>query len=129
MSKIKLESVYEHLLRGHVFDDRDEEEFLLWMLLLHTHEIHLRTACIEDAPGLLIIKPATQRAAADAVAEMWGDRRDSERTSYRYWYRMYQLKSPGQAKKELKQPVVQKLQRLKEKLESHPLVKSVKFEP
>lgn len=124
MSRIKFESIYEILLRSSVANDRDEEELLNWMELLHTHEIHLREACIEDAPGLKAIQCATQRAAADAVARIWGDRQDAERTSYRYWYRLYQSRKPDRAS-ELSKEEIQKLQRLRERLESHPLVQSV----
>ena len=125
MPGIKFESIYENLLRDSVFDNRDEEELLNWIELLHTHEIQLREGCIEDAPRLKVIKCATQRAASDAVARIWGDREDHERISYRYWYRLYQSRKASGATPSARDGETGKLQRLKARLQSHPLVQSV----
>src|SRR5215472_1653804 len=125
MPDLTLELFYGQLLRNHVLNSKDEDELLTWMLLLHTHEIHLLRPCLVDAPGLDVLQPATQRSAADAVAGTWGDREDRERTSYRYWYRMYQLMKSYERTKELSLEELDKLRRLRERLESDPLVKAV----
>lgn len=89
MPKIPLSRLYTTLITQSLRDVRDEEELLHWMLLIHTHEIHLKEAVIEDSPGRLMLPGATQRYAADIISSIWPEQ--DERRSGNYWYRRFQL--------------------------------------
>jgi len=84
------ENVHQQLLhdatRGRKLTD---DEVLLWMILLHTHDIHLREPFLFDAPGVQELGAVTQRQAATVVAALWPNRSD-ERSHYAFWYRAYQ---------------------------------------
>jgi len=83
-----LKQFYSTLIRENLRDARDEEELLFWMLLIHTHKIHLRAAVIEDFPGKLVVPSATQRYAADVLSDLWPE--PDQRRSANYWYRRFQ---------------------------------------
>jgi hypothetical protein len=76
-----------------------EEDALLWMVLLHTHAIHLRPGVLsshrngEQAEEILVLPTQTQRAAASDIAALWPDRTD-ERANYLYWYYQYSTRTP-----------------------------------
>jgi hypothetical protein len=94
MLPIPLHLIHAALLRDHMSGSTTEEEFLLWMVLIHTHQIALTEPFVQDVPGLTVVEPATQRAAASAIADLWPAREDEDKVSYIYWYRAYQLKTP-----------------------------------
>jgi hypothetical protein len=76
-----------------------EDEALSWMILLHTHEIHLRTSALDSDLGAagqseIVLPPETQRGAAEIVAALWPDRTDGEHSSYTYSYEQYNTKTP-----------------------------------
>jgi hypothetical protein len=81
----------EELLRNAIRGGLTEEDALLWMALLHTHEIHLRPGTVEDLKGngTQVLAADTQRGAAEVVAALWRKRSDSERSNYTYWYVEY----------------------------------------
>ena len=119
-------SVHRDLLHDLVGVCRDEAEMLLWMNLIHTHQIELVAACLEDAPNLTIIDAATERMAASVLAELWPDRRDKDRTRYEYWYRQYVLQADSRA--EAPPNKVARVEALRQKLESDSRVKRVTVE-
>jgi len=125
MSNIPLRLIHAELLRKHVSDPTDENELLLWMVLIHTHRITLAVPCIQDAPNLKIVEPASQRAAAGAISDLWSTREDKERASYVYWYRAYQLKTPYETMDAVPPEVVSRIEKLRQKVESDPRVKSL----
>jgi hypothetical protein len=72
------------VLSGHVPDDRDA---LLWMALLHTHEIHLRPGSWKTRPDVSVAAPVTERTAAAAVAALFPA--SDPRSGYVHWYFAY----------------------------------------
>lgn len=89
MLKTPLKQLYTTLITQSLRDVRDEEELLLWMLLIHTYEIHLKAAVIEDFPESLVMPLATQRYAAEVLSSIWPEQ--GEKRSANYWYRRFQL--------------------------------------
>jgi hypothetical protein len=90
MVKTPLKQLYTTLITQSLRDARDEEELLLWMLLVHTYEIHLREAVIEDFPERLLMPLATQRYAAEILSSVWPEQ--DEKRSANYWYRRFQFR-------------------------------------
>jgi hypothetical protein len=87
------------LLRGVLSGPLTEEDALLWMVLLHTHAIHLRPGVLssqgdgEQAGEIAVLPAETQRGAASIIAALWPDRSD-ERANYAYWYFQYNTRTP-----------------------------------
>jgi hypothetical protein len=71
----------EELWRDAIPDGLSEEDALLWMALLHTHEIHLRSGTLEGLNGGGVVLPAdTRRGVAAVIAASWRKRSDPVRT-------------------------------------------------
>lgn len=90
------------LLRSVLSDPLTEEDALLWMVLLHTHEIHLRPGVLSNrgdgvqAEEIVVLPSDTQRGAASIIAALWPDRTD-ERANYAYWYFQYNTRTRYEA--------------------------------
>lgn len=75
-----------------------ERDILLYMVLLHTHEIVLQPGVtlddvtFADSGGELRLPPITQRDAAGVVASRWPA--EDERGRYEYWYWKYNGTTP-----------------------------------
>jgi hypothetical protein len=121
MVKDDLASFHRELIRAHIENPKDEDEMLLWMLLIHTHAVEVPTP-IRGVSGTLI-HGATQRAAATALADLWPDRKDREKTSHRYWYRAYADRF--QSRTLVPPQYADAIERLRQKLESDSRVKTV----
>jgi hypothetical protein len=117
------DTVHGGLLRGLVGDCRDEARMLLWMNLVSTNQIELASTCLDDQPTWTIVHGATWRVAAKALADLWYDRADTERTDYMYWYLEYALKYGS--KIEAAPDKCEDIERFRVKLESDPRVKAV----
>ena len=68
-----------------------DREALIFMTLLHTHQIEVKSGVVIDETGnvVSVLHAVTQREAAKVIAELWRDRSDSDRTNYTYWYRRF----------------------------------------
>ena len=102
---------------------RDEGEMLLWMLLIHTHAVELVNPVADSSPPLTFVHGATQRGAATAIAELWPDQEDKERTSHRYWYHEYAVKYEG--KTIVPPDKAGSIEALRKILEADPRIKAV----
>ena len=86
------------LVRAAVTGRLAENDALLWMVLLHTHSVHLhaRWACAtwrkHQTGGVVILPPHTQRGVAAVIAKLWREQEqrassvDEQRSHYVYWY-------------------------------------------
>ena len=90
---IAMDKVHTELLRGVISGQLTREDALLWMVLIHTHEIKLRSPVLTDAHGVTTLAAATRRHAASVIAALWPDRA-SKQSEDTFWYREYQLKTP-----------------------------------
>jgi hypothetical protein len=125
MPNIPLHLIHAELIQKHIADATDENELLLWMVLIHTHQISLAMPSIQGAPDLEVVQPATQRAAAGAIAGLWPTREDKERASYLYWYRAYQLRTPYETMRAVPPEILARIEILRQKLETDSRVKSL----
>lgn len=96
------ENAHAELLRSVLPRPLTEEDALLWMVLLHTHVIHLRSGVLTihrengQTEEITVLPPHTQRGVASAIAALWPDRTD-ERANYVYWYFEYNTRTPYEA--------------------------------
>jgi hypothetical protein len=125
MLPIPLHLIHAALLRDHMSGSTTDEEFLLWMVLIHTHQIALTELFVQDVPSLTVVEPATHRAAASAIADLWPAREDKDKVSYIYWYRAYQLKTPYETMEAVPPESAARIEKLRQKVESDPRVASV----
>ena len=99
MSLLLWETAHTELARAAMEGRLNEEDALVWMVLLHTHEIHLHGRSTEDAlrrherNGVVSLSAHTQRGVAAAIAELWaeikhkrGQHSGDQRTRYEHWY-------------------------------------------
>jgi hypothetical protein len=105
-----------------------DEDALAVMILFHTHRIHLKTAILEDRPGILEVAAITQRHAAQSVASAWCDRSDDRRRSYEYWYFRYNSETPYEVMSDIPSNWQSQIEELKTQLTGHPAVKKVEPE-
>ena len=86
----------KQLLRNAIQGAISEDDALLWMALLHTHEIHLRPGTLEDldSSDVVVLPPDTRRCVASVIAALWRKRADPLRTNYIYWYNQYGQRTP-----------------------------------
>ena len=72
-----------------------QEEALLWMVLIHTHEVHLRPGVLVDDDGsevrdeVPVLPPTTQHMASEILASLWRGSEDARLRNPIYWYRKY----------------------------------------
>jgi hypothetical protein len=99
MNTLTTATAHRELFRDVTPRNLTEEDALLWMVLLHTHQIHLRSDVLADGSaesqtGKTTVLPAvTQRVAADVIASLWPEQQD-ERSRYLYWYSLYNARVP-----------------------------------
>jgi len=108
-------------------DCRDEAAMLLWMHLIHTHQIEITEARLHGVPSHTVVPAATQRRAALAIAELWYDRSDAEKTKYMYRYRQYSQKYHSKTDVSTEDAV--QFKTLRQILESDCRVKKITLEP
>ena len=121
---IAIDKIHQELLRGVIGGQLTQEDALLWMVLIHTHEIHLRSPILTDARGVTKLATATQRHAASVTAALWPDRA-SQQAEYTFWYREYQLKTPYEDISDVPPHQLARLVQLREALLQDPRVASV----
>jgi len=71
------------LVRVHLGSSPDEKELLLWMYILSTYHIQLRS------PDFKLIEALPTRKAAQLIASLWPDPSDAVKASHRYWQEKY----------------------------------------
>jgi len=122
---------HKELLSSLMQEPLTEEEALLWMVLLHTHEIHihprtLAVHCADAGTGDAIVLPAdTQRGAAHVIASLWHDRTDHQRCDYAYWYWQYNTRTPYAMLSDVPKEQLARLLALRDTLTKHPRVIAV----
>jgi hypothetical protein len=125
MSNFFVGSAHRELIRGAILEKDNEEELLMWMALIHTHQILFAGPFLKDAQNPMVLEPATQRSAAATVADLWSLREDKQRTSYVYWYRRYQREMPYSTMTQVPPDRAGQIEILRQRLQSDPRVKAV----
>jgi hypothetical protein len=125
-----LETAHEELLRSVLRGPLTEEDALLWMVLLHTHAIHLRPGTILEGcgnngtDGPIVLPPETQRGVASVMAALWPNRSD-ERADYIYWYWQYNTRVPYEVLSDVPADLMPRLLKLRDLLAQDPRVAAV----
>jgi hypothetical protein len=90
--------IHQAITRSILSPETLEEEVLLYMALLHTHDIRLRPevrlddVVQADQTQGIVLPAITQRHAASVVASLWPP--DDKRGQYEYWYSRYNRLTP-----------------------------------
>ena len=90
-----IETVHEEFIRANLLETLTPEDTLLWMVLVHTHEIRFREPLLEDRPGIMGVSAVTQRHAADIAAALWRHRKRQDLASSTHWYHEYLVHPAG----------------------------------
>jgi hypothetical protein len=120
----------EELLRRVTHGALTEDDALLWMVLLHTHSLHLRPDLLlgdtaeEQAKKVVILPAETQRGSARVIAALWPDRTEP-RAHYAYWYGLYNDRTPYEDLREVPQVRLSRLLELRRALAEDPYVVAV----
>ncbi len=127
---MKRETAREVLLRNAILGGLTEEDALLWMALLHTHEICLRPGSLDDGSDqdVQVLPADTQRGAAAAIAALWGERSNGRRTSYVYWYGEYSRRTPYEDFSDIPGPHRERIRQLRDALTSDDRVLEIRPE-
>jgi hypothetical protein len=121
------ETARVELLRSVLPEPFTEEDALLWMVLLHTHAIHLRPDALSrcgNGEPIAVLAAETQRGAAGVIAALWPDRAD-ERADYVYWSFQYQARTPFEVLEEVPEDQRARLLELRHLLAGDPRVAAV----
>jgi hypothetical protein len=121
MQIVSLKQLYTTLIKESSETLRSEDDLLLWMLLLLTHEIHLKEAVIEEFPDRLVMPPITQRYATEVLSACWPEQEGG--SSARSLYRRFQLDIGNPAKAAVLRRA--QLDKLVSKLQQNPYVDRV----
>jgi hypothetical protein len=103
-----------------------EDDALLWMVLFHTHEIHLQSGVLSrGGRPVPRLAPLTQRSAASVIAKVWRNRKDPERTTYVYWYWEFNRRGPYEVLSNVPEELLPRLEELRNTLTREPRVVAV----
>jgi hypothetical protein len=126
MTKDKIHQALTHTVLSPTADVRD---VLLYMALLHTHNIQLKPGFMvedivqNDLSKPLVLPAITRRHAASVVASLWPD--DENKRRYEYWYSLYNKTTPYEALSEMPAEELARLMELRGHLLRDPRVESV----
>jgi hypothetical protein len=116
------------LLRTALGGNLTEKDALLWMVLLHTHDIYLSVAVVDDAwkhhakDGIVKLSPHTQRGVAAAIAELWTEIKTKRgrdlgpRSDYTFWYSQYTTLVPYETVEDIPVDSRHRLEELRSRL-------------
>ena len=65
-----IDTVHEDLIRANLDAPMAEDDALLWMALLHTHEIHFRSPLLSDRSNVMGLAAITRRRRCPRLR--WG---------------------------------------------------------
>ncbi len=135
MELLNPDTAHVELLRSVAGSRLTDSNALLWMVLFHTHEIRIRSECIEsewrrcEADGMVVLHAGTQRWVADVVAEVWKEKRkvssDDPRGDYGHWYWRYNAEVPYELAAQIPEHQMALLSELRERLSQDPCVVAV----
>lgn len=117
-------SIHKDLVESFANKPANEKEMLLWMALMHTHQIE-PSEPFADVPTVKVAEPLSQRAAATVIAEFWPEHSDRERKSYVYWYRRYQQDLCYEKMAEVPAIESAEIEKLRKKIAHDPRVKAI----
>jgi hypothetical protein len=121
--------IHKSIARAVLPPDVKADDVLLFMVLLHTHDLYLKAGvtledvkrCDDASP--LTLPAITRRHAAEVVASLWpaGDKRGEEQ----YWYSHFVNSTPFEVLSDVPAEGLRRLLELKELLLCDPRVEAV----
>jgi hypothetical protein len=121
--------IHKSLTRAVLSTETAAEDVLLYMVLLHTHDIYLKAGVVlddviaNDASKPLLIQAITQRHAAEVVGALWSP--NDEKGQYEHWYWLFCKTTPYQVSSEIPPAELARMMELKALLLSDPRVEAV----
>ena len=138
MSLLRPDTAHEELVRAAVDGRLSEEDALVWMVLLHTHEMHLQADAVCDSwrshagAGHVVLAAQTRRVVAAVIASLWkelmekrGQPPDEQRSNYAYWYWQYSTRVPYEVIEAVPTELLPRLQEFRDVLARDPRVLAV----
>jgi hypothetical protein len=120
-----IETVHEELIRSNLDAPMTADDALLWMTLLHTHEIHFRRPLLSDRPSVTSLAAITERHAADVMAALWHGRKRLERASSTFWWYEYREKAGYQTVEDVPLDSLHRLRQLRDQLATDPRIEKI----
>jgi hypothetical protein len=120
--KTNTESVmqaFENLLEGILSQPFSEEDALVWMILLHTHQF-----CLQNGTSETCLAALTQRSAAEVIAHFWPDRSD-RRSDYSYWYALYNRRGAFEDLTQVPSSLLAGLVQCRDRLAKNPQIRAI----
>lgn len=90
--------IHSSIMRALVNGDEDDLTVLLWMVILHVHDlllhasVQLEDVVSEDATKPICLPAITRRHAANVMASLWPS--NSQRGKEDYWYSLFLKETP-----------------------------------
>lgn len=139
MRALNPRNAHFELVRNSLKAGLAESDALLWMVLLHTHEIHVRADFVEkpwrdhQEGGAVVFPALTQRGVAAVVAKLWletklkkkSQGKAEPRTNYIHWYWEYNTRVPYEIVEQVPAGLRPRLEELRAILEQDPRVFAV----
>jgi hypothetical protein len=125
LRSVTIETVHEELIRANLDGTLTTEDALLWMALLHTHEIHFRLSLLSDRPSVMSVAPITRNEVAEVMAALWRGRKNVERASSTFWLHEYAEKAGWECIEDIPAEKANRLQELRDQLATDPRILKV----
>jgi hypothetical protein len=135
VTPLHTETAHVDLVREALGGRLTEEDALLWMVLLHTHQIHIRANFVDEAwrrherNRIVTLSAHTQRGVAAVIAELWREIRqkrtrppEEPRTRYEHWYWEFNTRVPYEVVESIPAELLPRLQELRNQLAHDPRV-------
>jgi hypothetical protein len=126
MTKLSASNAHLDLVRRATSGSLTEEDALVWMVLLHTHQIRIKAEFVDDSwrrherNGVVSLSPHTQRGVAAVIAELWTEIKhkrkrsvDDPRNSYCTWYYEFNFRVPYETIEAIPASLLERLEQLR----------------
>lgn len=121
--------VYKQILRDIIHDDTDLEDVLLYMVVLHTHSMILRSSVtVEDGPKNsgergIVLAPFTRNHLAELVSSFWGT--SNQFGDVEFWHSSYCRLTPYELFGDVPDNLRDRATAAKNTIENHDLVEKL----
>jgi hypothetical protein len=121
--------IHKSLTHSVLSPEAGSEAVLLYMVLLHTHDIYLKLGVVledvamKDMTKSLLLPAITRRHAAEVVASLWPS--DDKKGRDEYWHSLFNKTTPYEVVGDVPAEALAHLMELKELLLSDPRVEVV----
>lgn len=137
LGTLSADNAHLELTRSAALGRLTEPDALLWMVLLHTHEIRVHSSAIAGVipspttPEIVRLPALTQNGVATVAAQLWGEikkkrgRPADDRSAPSYWYWKYNTEARYEFINDVPQPLHDRLFEFRDRLKTDPRVVDV----